>query len=236
MYINPELITDVVIKTLEKPVDWIQFQRFLNKSPYVRRIAFIGTGIFQLPQFVQMIQLCRDKDIVLIFGECRDTTPENIDALVEYGNVICVNIYETCQHVNRLLKLKEKYNTALPDVNLIFDQTNPTPQDTNLSQPYDFYNMGHDTHNIPCLKMLTEPMINYNGDFLGCWENTDSKHPVNAFDLGLENALNHPVYKNRLKMLRTGKINMSCPCARCMVFFGLVWSNKTVDVYKKTIE
>lgn len=237
MYINPEKITKIAVRTLEHPVEWVQFERFLKKSPYIRQIAFIGRGIFKMPSFVEMVKYCRDNDIILIFGECADTTEEKIDALVEFGNVICVNIYKNDKHVDRLLNLKEKHNTEIPEVNLIVDlPSSRTPQDTLSANSYAFYNMGESTHNIACLRMLTEPMIDYNGELLGCWENLDISHPINAFDLGMESALNHRAYKNILKMLRTGRINMSCPCARCLIFDGLVWNNKTVDIYKKTID
>jgi hypothetical protein len=235
MYINPEKITKIAIRTLENPVDWEQFKRFLQKSPFIRQVAFVGKGIFKMRQFVQMVAYCNDNNIILIFGECGNTTAENIDALVEYGNVICVNIYENDTHVNRLLALKTKYNTDIPEVNLIVDVPKRTPQDKIPMDSYAFYSHGTNTHNIACLQMLKEPMIDYNGDLLGCWENLDSKHPINAFDLGMEQALNHRSYKNIMKMLRTGKICMSCPCARCLIFQGLVWSGNTVDVYKKTI-
>ena len=234
MYINSENITNIVIRTLEKPVLFSAFTRFIDKSPFVRQIAFIGKGIFDMPEFVEMVRFCACRNIILIFGEVGPTSPQNIRALVEYGNVICVNIYEKDPNVSLLLNYKTEFEAEIPEINLIVSVPKPTPQESNANLSYDFFNRGHDVNDIECLKLLTEPMIDYNGDFLGCWHNIDRKHPINAFDVGMDSALNHRCYKRILKMLRTGHIDMSCPCARCLVFDGMVWTGNTVDVYKKT--
>ncbi len=231
MFINTENIHNIAVITTEKPVDFEQFKRFIKKSPFIRRVAFIGTEIFNMPEFPEMVQFCAINNIYLIFGEVGETSTENLRALVEYKNVILINIHEDKNNVELLNKYKLQFNSELPDINIIIQQKH-TPQDEISASSYAFYNLADNLQNIACINLLAEPMLNYNGELLGCWQNPDKKHPVNAFDLGMEKAFNKSYVKNMLKMVKTGKICKSCPCTRCPVFASLVWKNRTIDIEK----
>lgn len=231
MFINTENINNIAITTTEKPVDFERFVKFIHKSPFVRRVAFIGKKIFDMPEFPDMVKFCAENNIYLIFGEVDETSNENLRALVEYENVLFINIHEKGDNVKQLFQYKQKFNSELPEINLIVPEKH-YPQESISQNSYAFYNLADDIQNISCLNLLSEPLLNWNGDLIGCWSNTDKKHPINAFNLGMEEALNSKYYKNILKMLKTGKICKSCPCTRCPVFASLVWINKTIDVQK----
>lgn len=231
MFINPQNINNIAIWSTEKAVDFRQFKKFIKKSPYIQRVAFVGAAIFGMPEFSEMVRFCAENNIWLIFGEMGKTTQENLRALVEYGNVISVNMYEDEEDIKIIQEYKQQFNSEYPQINLIVQQKH-TPQDEISPRSYAFYNLADDVQNVPCLNLLEEPMLNYNGDLLGCWANPDIKHPVNAFDLGMEKAINSTAIKKILTMLKTGKICKSCPCTRCTVFKSLVWSDKKIDIFK----
>lgn len=235
MFINAENIHNIVIASTEHAVDFMQFKRFIQKSPFVRRVAFIGKAIFDLPEFPEMVKFCATNNIYLIFGEVGETSIENLRALVEYQNVILINIHEDENNVKFLNQYKQQFNYNLPSINIIIS-TKRVPQDELSSSSYAFYNLADDIKNIACLNLLSEPMLNYNGDLLGCWQNPDKKHTVNAFELGMEKAFNSVAVKKMLNMLKTGKICKSCPCTRCPIFASLVWTNQKIDVYKKVFD
>ncbi len=235
MYINSEKITQIVIRTLDKPVSYDLFENFIRKSPFIRQIAFIGKGIFDSPDFTKILDLCRLKSIALIFGEMARNVPiEIVDAMVRAGNIIAVNIHDGDPNINNMIELKNKYQMPVPEVNAIIQTEPRTPQDSLSESSYAFYNLADDKNNIPCWNLLYEPMIEFNGSLLGCWANPDKKHPINAFELGMESALNKSPFINMIKMLKSGKINTKCPCARCPVFASLVWDNSTIDIYTRT--
>lgn len=235
MFINVENIHNVAITTTEKPVDFARFQKFIEKSPFVRRVAFIGRAIFDMPEFPEMVKFCAVNNIYLIFGEVGETSTQNLRALVEYRNVLFINIHEDKHNVKLLNEYKQEFNSELPNINIIIHEKH-TPQEEISETSYAFYNLADDIKNIPCLNLIAEPMMNYNGDMLGCWQNPDKDHKINAFDLGMDAALNAREFKNMIKMLKTGKIIKSCPCTRCPVFASLVWSNQTIDVIKNVYE
>lgn len=232
MFINTENVNHIAIISTEKAVDFEKFKQFIQKSPFIRRVAFIGMAVFDMPEFPEMVRFCAINNIYLIFGEVGKTSDENLRALVEYNNVILINIHEDEHNVKLLNKYKQQFNSDLPDINIIIPMKH-TPQDEISASSYAFYNLADDIQNIACLNLLKEPMLNYDGSLLGCWQNPDTKHPVNAFDLGMEKALNSTQYKNILKMLKSGKICKSCPCTRCPVFASLVWTNQKIDVCDK---
>lgn len=235
MYINSEKITQIVIRTLDKPVSYDLFENFIRKSPFIRQIAFIGKGIFDSSEFTKILDLCRLKSIALIFGEMARNVPiEIVDAMVRAGNIIAVNIYDGDPNINNMIELKNKYQMPVPEVNAIIQTEPRTPQDSLSESSYAFYNLADDKNNIPCWNLLYEPMIEFDGSLLGCWANPDKKHPINAFELGMESALNKSPFINMIKMLKSGKINTKCPCARCPVFASLVWDNSTIDIYTRT--
>ena len=235
MYINSEKITQIVIRTLDKPVSYDLFENFIRKSPFIRQIAFIGKGIFDSPDFTKILDLCRIKSIALIFGEmARDVPFKTVDAMVRAGNVIAVNIHDGDPNINNMIELKNKYQMPVPEVNAIIQTEPRTPQDSLSESSYAFYNLADDKNNIPCWNLLYEPMIEFDGSLLGCWANPDKKHPINAFELGMESALNKSPFINMIKMLKSGKINTKCPCARCPVFASLVWNDSTIDIYART--
>ena len=233
MPINTEEIRNIVIKTTDRPVDFSHFENFIHKSPFVRQIAFIGRAIFDMPNFPEMVKMCAVNNITLLFGEMGETSVENAYALVENQNVLFVNIHENDANIEKINYLKNKLNVQLPDVNIIVPAPPHYPQDDISEDSYAFYNLADDTRNIACLNLIKEPMINYDGALLGCWQNPDKKHPINAFDLGIDAAINHPEYRKILKMLKSGKINISAPCARCPIFASLIWSDKTIDVCER---
>lgn len=233
MFINAEKINKIAIHTVEKPVDFNSFANFIQKSPYIRQIAFIGPAILEMPEFEEMIELCAINNIHLIFGEIVETKPENIIALVKYKNVIALNIHENDKNLELLVKTKQEMFVRNPEISVIVKKENSTPDTTISKTSYGFYNLADDVTNIACLNLLREPMINYNGELLGCWQNPDKKHPINAFDLGMKRALNKSEYKKMLNMVKTGKIDTSCPCARCPIFMSLIWTNKKIDVKKR---
>jgi hypothetical protein len=237
MYINEEKISKIVIQTTEKPVQYDLFENFIRKSPFVRQIAFIGKAIFDSPDVIKIIDLCRLKSIALIFGEMAENVPfEIVDAIVNSGIVIAVNLHDGDKNIDVLNELKTKYQMPIPEVNAIIKTPPRTPQDTLSATSYAFYNLADDKNNVPCWNLLNEPMIDYDGSLLGCWTNPDKKHPINAFDLGIQSALNKSPFLNMIKMLKTGKINVQCPCARCPVFASFIWSDSTIDVYSRTQE
>lgn len=231
MFINSENIHNIAIASVEKAIDFERFKRFIEKSPFIRRVAFIGKAVFDMPDFPEMVKFCAINNIYLIFGEVGETSTTNLRALVEYKNVLFINIHEDAHNVKLLQEYKQQFNSELPDINLIVPQSH-TPQDELSNTSFAFFNLADDIEHIHCLNLLNEPMLNWNGDLLGCWQNQDKSHPINAFDLGMDDALNHPKYKSIFKMLKTGVINKSCPCTRCPIFASLVWSNKKIDVCK----
>jgi len=155
--------------------------------------------------------------------------------LVEYHNVLLINIHENDNNLKMLYVYKKQFNSDLPNINIIGPEKR-TPQDKLSKTSFAFYHFADDIKNIACLNLLKEPMFDYNGDLLGCWQNPDKKHSVNAFDTGIEKALNSKTVNNMLNMLKTGKICKTCPCTRCHVFASLVWTNQTIDVYKKVFD
>lgn len=231
MFINTENIHNIAIITTQNPVDLERFKKFINKSPFIRRVAFIGKAIFDMPEFPELIRFCAQNNIYLIFGEVGETSTDNLRALVEYQNVLFINIHEDKHNVKLLQQYKQQFNSDLPDINLIISEKH-SPQEDISDTSYAFYNLADDIKNIHCLNLLREPMLNYDGSLLGCWQNPDEKHPSNAFDLGMDAALNSRHYTNILKMLKSGKIIKSCPCTRCPVFASLVWKNQTADILK----
>lgn len=234
MFVNTESISKLAIRTSEKPISLPHFERFIIKSPYIRQVAFVGKAIFDLPNFPDLIAFCRQQNLAVIFGEVGPTSLENIEALVKYGCVISINIHEGDPNIQTIIDLKEQYNVNIPNVNIIIKSDNKrTPQDTLSNTSYAFYNLADDTREIACLDAIAEPMVDYDGSLLGCWQNPDKNHPVNLFDLGMEKAFNTKHFKSILKMLKTGKIDISCPCARCPVFVSLIWSNKKLDIYER---
>ena len=229
MRINTRNITNIVINTSKQPVEFIPFSQFLDKSPNIQQIAFIGKAIFDSPDFISILELCASRDIFLIFGEVGATSYENIYALVQFGNVIAVNIHEDDPNVQTLMALKERFDTPYPEVNIIVSAPPHIPQDSLSEQSYAFYNLADDINNVGCINMWREPMIDYDGGLIGCWQNTNFKHPINAFKLGLDKAINHKKYKQIIHMLQTHKICLECPCARCPIFASMIWSNKKIS-------
>jgi hypothetical protein len=232
MFVNAENIHNIVIASTEHAVDFEQFKKFIQKSPFVRRVAFIGKAIFDLPEFPEMVKFCAVNNIYLIFGEVGETLTANLRALVEYKNVILINIHEDKHNVKLLNQYKQEFNSDLPKINIIVP-ANHAPQDEISATSYAFYNLADDITDIACLNLLQEPMLDYNGELLGCWQNPDKKHPVNAFDLGMEKAFSSAPIKKMLTMLKTGKICKSCPCTRCPVFASLVWTDQKIDICKR---
>ena len=231
MFINTELIHNIVINTFDGTIDFDEFVMFLEKSPFVRRIVFIGQHIFDSPRFLEILSLCRSHNIALIFGDVPETTLENISGLVQCGNVYAINILETNKNIKTINELKEKLNTDYPVVHIIPESTNTRDAQFGMTrESYAFYNLADDMRKIPCLKLLQEPMINHDGQLLGCWENPPRKYKINAFHLGLERAMNNRYYLNIFKMLRTQKLDFNCPCARCPVFASMLWTNKKIDI------
>ena len=237
MFIDTERVLKIAIRTTEKPVSLPHFKKFILKSPYIRQVAFIGKAIFDLPEFVDLIAFCSQQNLSLIFGEVGSTSIENIEALVKYGCVMAINIYEGDPNIQKIFDFQAKYCLPVPEVNLIVkSDVRRTPQDTLSDTSYAFYNLADDTREIACLNLLEEPLVDYDGSLLGCWQNPDKKHPINLFDLGIDKALNNKHYKSILKMLKTGKIDTSCPCARCPIFVSLIWANKKLDVCERVMD
>lgn len=232
MNINTRNIERIVINTQLHPVDLAQFTSFLDKSPHIHQIAFVGKAIFDTPDFISILEVCAAHEIYVIFGEVGPTTYENLYAMVQFGNVISVNIYEEDPNLEVLTEIKNQFDAELPEINVIVKGPAHIPQNGLSDTSYAFYNLADDTRNIDCLNMLEEPMINYDGGLIGCWQNTNFKYPVNAFDLGMDKAINHKKYKKIIHMLKTLNISMECPCARCPIFASLVWSDKTIDLCK----
>jgi hypothetical protein len=234
MFIDTEHILKIAIRTLDKPISLPHFKRFIYKSPFVRQVAFIGKAIFDLPEFVELLDFCREQNLSVIFGEVGPTSIENIEALVKFGCVMAINIHEGDPNIQKIFDFQAKYCLPVPEVNVIVKLDTPrTPQDTLSDTSYSFYNLADDTREIACLNMLEEPLVDYDGSLLGCWQNPDKKHPINLFDLGIDKAMNTAHYKAILKMLKSGKINTSCPCARCPIFASLIWTGKTIDVCER---
>ena len=234
MFINADNIHCIAIASTQKPVDFERFKKFIKKSPFIRRVAFIGMAIFDMPEFPEMVKFCAQNNIFLIFGEVGETSTQNLLALVEHRNVILINIHKDKHNVKLLEEYKRHFNSDLPSINIIITQKH-YPQDDISDTSYAFYNLADNKQNIACLNLLEEPMLDYDGSLIGCWQNPDKKHPINAFDLGMERAVNKSHYKNILKMLKTGKICKSCPCTKCPVFASLVWTKQTIDVYKTVL-
>jgi hypothetical protein len=232
MRIDTSTINNIVINTQNHSVDVVRFCNFLDKSPHIQQIAFVGKAIFDTPNFISILEACVAHDIFVIFGEVGPTTYENIYALVQFGNVIAVNIHENDPNLQTLLELKEKFNTPYPEVNIIVMGEPHIPQDSLSNTSYAFYNLADDIESIACKNLITEPMLNYDGGLIGCWHNTNHKHPINAFDLGIDRAINHKKYKRIIRMLQTHKICMECPCARCPVFASMIWANKKCKLLK----
>lgn len=233
MLIKPEYVHCIAIKTTEKPVDFARFEQFIQKSPFVRRVAFIGKAIFDMPDFPKFIEMCATNNIDLIFGEMGEISDDNVSCLVKHQNVLFINMYENDTHIKQINDLKQQLNVKLPDIKIIQKNQQHYPQDEISPDSYAFFNLADNIDNIECLNLLKEPMINYDGTMLGCWRNPDKTLSVNAFDLGMDKTLNHPTYKHMLHMLKTLKINLKSPCARCPIFTSLIWTNKKLDICKK---
>ena len=233
MLINTENIHCIAIRTVEKPIDFAQFEKFIQTSPFVRRIAFIGTAIFDMPEFPKLIEMCAVNNIDLIFGEMGNISDDDVPCLVKYRNVLFINMHNDNPHIKQINDLKEQLNVKLPDIKIVPKTQSHVPQDEISKDSYAFFNLADNIDDIECLNLFKEPLINYDGALLGCWKNPDKTHPINAFDLGMERALNHTEYKRIIHMLKTHKINMNSPCARCPIFASLIWTNQKLDVCKK---
>ena len=94
MLIKTENIHCIAINTIEKPIDLDRFASFIKKSPFVRRIAFIGKSVFDMQNFPELIKICAVNNINLIFGEMGEISDDKARALVEYQNVLFVNTHE----------------------------------------------------------------------------------------------------------------------------------------------
>lgn len=231
MPINTENINNIIIDTMEKPVDFEQFSAFIQKSPFIRRIAFVGHRIFDMPRFCDMVKLCAQNNISLIFMEMGAASDDKLRALVEYKNVVFINTYKKDKYVKTIEKFKQEFNSSQPDIHVI-KKENILPQNYLSETSYSFYNMADTIEQIPCKNFILEPMIDSDGNLIGCCQNPDKKTPLNIFDLGIEKTFRHKYCTNIIKMLKTGKINTKCPCTRCPVFASLIWTNQTTDITK----
>ncbi len=77
-----------------------------------------------------------------------------------------------------------------------------------------------------CVKMWTQPQINWDGRLIGCCRLADKDYGVNVFDIGLETALKSPKFSYAKKMLMNKESAKPCiPCASCDYYQRLADEN-----------
>ena len=111
------------------------------------------------------------------------------------------------------------------------DASSKIPLRTPVPSSFGFFDLPGGFQNLPCGRLLNYPMINFDGRFVGCWENYQDT-PINVFEIGIAAALEHKFVKRMCKMLRTGRLDIDIPCMRCPIFTSLVWNNKRVYIKK----
>lgn len=232
MEIRAMEINKIVIKTTEKPISSNTLIDLLDTSHSIEQIAFMGPKIFDSSELQQLLDICKARNIRVIFGDLQPLTPEQMDFLTDPTYLTAVNILDTDPQLPKLQKLQSSKKSNHPFINIIKESNKATPQDGLSYEHFNFFDQANDIDHIECLNLLQEPLINYDGTLIGCWNNPDEKTPVNVCNTGIQKALNHCFVNKMLHMLKTGKVNMKCPCARCSVFMALLWKNAKLDLQK----
>lgn len=222
----------IVIKTTEKPIKISTLIDLLDTSNTIKQIAFMGSKIFDSDEFQEMLDICHSRGIRIIFGDVQPLTKLQMDLLTNSKYLTAINILDTDPQLPKIQKLQKSKNSTHPFINIINSNNKATPQDNLSYEHFNFFDQANDIEHIECLNLLKEPLINYDGTFIGCWLNPDGKTPIKTEELGLYKATSHCFVKQMIHMLKTGKVNMKCPCARCTVFMALLWNNKKIDLEK----
>jgi hypothetical protein len=210
------------------PVRLHNLERFVQKSPSVRRIDFLGTAIYDSSELPEILELCAANNIEVSFGKFKCTTDENLNAIANspaVKSIIYVDSDDVRESIDALNKMKKYAIEIIP-----IREAAATPQDEITSSSYGFYNLADEiSDNISCAKLVGFPMIDFDGTFLGCWDNSMGS-TVNAFDVGIDAAINSGFVRGMRRMLIGGRPNFDLPCARCPIYASLVWTNKRLDI------
>ena len=249
------------------PVLYLNFLDFIERSPELGFINFLGTKLFtESDELPDILGLCAQHNIQVQFSNLALMSPDVLPLLVTCGIVVRVVFpqeqeAELKPMIDELIRLRELHKSAIPEIvcivpdekieqkvaparNVSRNKTLPLSENKTVaskperkaSQPpksnsFGFYDFIDGLEELPCGRLLNYPLINFDGRFIGCWENFQDT-PINAFEIGIAAAINHKFVKRMCKMLYTGHLDVDIPCMRCPIFTDLVWHNKRVRLIK----
>lgn len=263
----------IAIDVSRFPVRYLNFLDFIERSPELGYINFLGDKIFtDSEELPDILDLCAKHGIDVEISNLANAAPDIVASLVTSGAVVRV-VFPHAQEeelkpvVDEIIRLRNEYKLTKPEILCIVENeqqfaalvskqakasqtgtknTKPAPENAAIvpsqksEKPierapvptsFGFYDLVGDLKNLPCGRLLSYPLLNFDGRFIGCWENYQDT-PVNAFKLGIVAAMNHKFVKRMCKMLYTGRPDVDIPCMRCPIYTSLVWANKRVRLVK----
>ena len=109
------------------PVRYLNFLDFLERSPELGYINFIGDKLFAEPEELSdILELCAKHDVQVEFSNLALTSPEAVSALVTSGAVIRVSFYHTQEEelkpiVDEIIRLRDLHKSTAPEIVCVFD-------------------------------------------------------------------------------------------------------------------
>jgi hypothetical protein len=230
--------THIAIKTDSHPVLCENLERFLHNSPSVRGIAFMGDKLYTSPEFKDILALLAHWQIEVFFNGLCPLSDSAVNELVNNGWVR--RIYYSGEISPELQETIDKISTTKQNINSEFPEfVHIPPPEFNLekihldpdAEFHSFFDLAREVNTMPCLKLITFPLIDYDGTFIGCGDYRLPKD-ANAFNDGLDAALNSRAVKQVICMMKKCKPDHRSPCVRCPGFISLMFEEKKLDLIK----
>ena len=205
----------------------------------IRQIAFMGRAMYTSPEFPAILDLLGHFQIEIFFNGVCEMPDDAINAIIKNGFV--KKIYhademtdEVQSVIDKIEFVKKSANTNLPEI--IITQRPADPSELSHLDPdaefHGYFNFARDVDTMPCMKLVSFPLIDYDGIFIGCWDIRLRKEDVNVFNDGIEVAINSRPISRIIKMLRRCDPDHKTPCVGCPGFISLMFTEKKLDIIK----
>lgn len=246
----------IAIDVRNFPIRYLNFLDFIELSPELGYINFIGDKMFtDSEELPDVLELCAKHGITVEFSNLAVMAPDVVSSLVSTGCVARVTFVHAQEQelkpvIDEIIRLRNLHKSATPAITCLVDDdmslaTMSDAQNTSVASDvpkktvepvstptsFGFYDLDDNLKDLPCTRLLGYPLLDFDGRFVGCWENYQDT-PINAFQIGIAAALEHKFVKRMCKMLYTGRPDVDIPCMRCPVFMGLTWNNKRIRLVK----